>query len=231
MPTRSPAQRQTEGTRAGAVSRGDRGNRGRGRPPGSKNKPKGLIPLPLAEDIIKSLQPVLPPEQLRYLRSVVKDGAALDTRKELDTLILLLNRSIWPALVSEAVPYDTTDLGTAVADGEDEDEDGEPVGEKRPPTTILRKDVTDRLKVLNSLLNLRASLDKREDEAESPNEQPILRIFADRSVADRVGVLVGYQPGGVSGDADRTERLALPVGAVPNPPAERPEPVPVGEQE
>ena len=236
MPTRSPAQRETEGTRAGAVSRGDRGNRGRGRPPGSKNKPKGLIPLPVAEDLIKSLQPMLPPGQLTYLREVVKNGASLDTRKELDTLILLLNRSIWPALVAEshvfsAQPAKRRKTAEEVIDDEDDESDEVETGDTMPPTTILRKDVTDRLKVLNSLLNLRASLDKAESKDESADEQPILRIFADRSVADRVGVLVGVQSGGVPRNTDGTERLALPAGTLSNPPVERPEPLPVGEQE
>jgi hypothetical protein len=71
------------------------------------------------------------------------------------------------------------------------------VGEKRPPTTILRKDVTDRLKVLNSLLNLRASLDKAESAEGDSKEQPILKLFAERGMDVRIGVLVnqsGEQP-------------------------------------
>lgn len=207
MPTRSPVQRETEGSREGAISRGQRG-----RPRGSRNKPKGIIPLPMAEDLIRTLQPMLPPGQLTYLRDVVKNGASIDTKRELDTLILLLNRNIWPALIAESIPP---------VNEEGEQADG----------PVFRKDVTERLKVLNSLLSLRSQLDKREAEAANDDEQPILRIFADRSISDRLGVLVGYQPGGVSGNSDGVERPALPAGTVPNPPVERPEPVPVGEQE
>lgn len=222
MPTRSPVQRETEGKRT--VSRGRRG-----RPLGSKNKPKGLIPVPVAEDLIRALQPMLPPGQLTYLRDVVKNGSALDTRKELDTLILLLNRSIWPALVAEATPESEHE---EPEDGvEDELEPQPHGGALKRQRMVLRKDVTDRLKVLNSLLNLRAQLDKREEGSENPNEQPILRIFADRSISDRVGVLVGYQPGGVPRSADGTERIALPSGAVSDQAPERQEPLPVGEQE
>lgn len=229
MPTRSPAQRETEGVRAGAVSRGDRGTRGRGRPTGSKNKPKGLIPLPMAEDLIRSLQPMLPPGQLTYLRDVVKNGAAIDTKRELDTLILLLNRNIWPALIAEGLPQDAD-----IEDETIEELEGQPHGgalKRQREQPVFRKDVTERLKVLNSLLSLRAQLDKREAEADNNDEQPILRIFADRSISDRVGVLVGYQPGGVSGNPDGTEREPIRVGAVPNPAPERPLALPSGEQE
>lgn len=198
MPSDLAARRSTEGPRKGAIARGKR----TGRPPGAKNKPKGLIPLPLAEDIIKSLQPMLPPEQMRYLRSVVKDGAALDTRKELDTLILLLNRSIWPALAYEAIPYDDpTDRVTKAVTGEgvktgEEGEDGEPeVTDKRPPTTILRKDVTDRLKVLTSLLNMRAGLDKSQSSKDDEEAQPILKLFAARGIDTRIAVLMGPRDG------------------------------------
>ncbi|HSE45301.1 MAG TPA: hypothetical protein VLA89_08215 [Gemmatimonadales bacterium] len=215
MPTRTPAQRQTEGTRAGAVSRGDKGNRGRGRPLGSKNKPKGLIPQPVAEDLLKALQPVLPPGQLTYLREVIK-GSGIDTKRELDTLILLLNRNLWPALVAEATPE--------MPDDEVEDElEPQPHGgslKRQHQTPVFRKDVTERLKVLNSLLSLRAQLDKREAEADDDTEQPLLRIFADRSISDRVGVLVGVQSPGVLGDTDGTGRLAIPPRTVSNPPSE-----------
>lgn len=193
MPVRSVAQRPAEGSRTGAIARGQ-APRGRGgRPKGVKNKPKGLIPLPVAEDLIKSLQPLLPAEQMRYLRSVLKDGAALDTRRELDTLILLLNRSIWPALAYEAVPFeDPAPPKSAVGDDEDEEDDSKPAtGPSRPSTTVLRKDVTDRLKVLNSLLNLRANLDKSEHAKDGDESQPILKLFAERGLETRIAILVG----------------------------------------
>jgi hypothetical protein len=189
------AKRPTEGARVGPVARGQAPRGKGGRPKGSKNKPKGLIPLPVAEDLILSLQPVLPPEQIRYLRSVIKDGAALDTRKELDTLIMLLNRSIWPALVSEAVPYSTDSIGAVVTDedpDETDDTDDAPTKESRPSTTILRRDVTDRLKVLTSLLNLSHSLDKGE-KAQEDETQPVLKLFADRGVDTRIAILLTSQ--------------------------------------
>lgn len=183
----------------------------------------------MAEDLIRSLQPMLPPGQLTYLRDVVKNGAAIDTKRELDTLILLLNRNIWPALIAEGLPQDAD-----IEDETIEELEGQPHGgalKRQREQPVFRKDVTERLKVLNSLLSLRAQLDKREAEADNNDEQPILRIFADRSISDRVGVLVGYQPGGVSGNPDGTEREPIRVGAVPNPAPERPLALPSGEQE
>lgn len=194
MPIRSPAQRPTEGSRKGAIARGQGPRVGRGgRPKGSKTKPKGLIPLPLVEDIISALQPVLPPDQIRYLKSVIKDGGAIDTRKELDTLILLVNRSIWPALANEAIPLDKESVEQALNSGDGDDEPETETGttpKPRPTSPLLRRDVTDRLKVLNSFLNLRAALDKAETAKADDEEQPILKLFAQRGMDTRIAVLV-----------------------------------------
>lgn len=126
-----------------------------------------MLPAPLAEDIIKALEPALPPDQMRYVRSVVKDGKSIDTKKELDTLIFILNRNLWPLLMEES----QTDPET---------------GERRP----LRKDVTDRLKVMNSLLSLRNQVEKREDDGEASDVPPLLRLFRERGMETRVAVMI-----------------------------------------
>ena len=205
----SAAVRSTEGVKdTGAVSRGKGG-----RPAGSKNKPKGLLPPELAEQILLTMQDQLPPEHFEYMRSVIRDGKAISTSKELDALILLLSRNLYPALIAETFK--------TVSD-EEEDPDGTKV--KVPE---FRKDVTERLKVLNGLLNLRHQIDKRADD-DNGEQKPLLKIWADRGISGRLAVLIGDQPGGVAGDADRVGRGADPARTVSDQVPERPLELPSG---
>lgn len=181
QPVRAPAQRSTEGTRESApASMGKSGQvkRGRGRPPGQKNKPKSLVPAELANEMLIRLEGTVPKEHFAYLKGVVKGGKAISTKQELDVLILLLNRNIWPALMEETDGQEVLEF----------DEDGSVLGSKKQ--TVFRKDVTDRLKVLQSLLNLRATIERREEDAAADEESPILKIWAARGMQDRVAILL-----------------------------------------
>lgn len=182
-----------------------------GRPKGSKNKPKSILPAELAREMLLRMEGVIPDEHMRYLKGVVREGKAISTKQELDVLILLLNRNLWPALMSESRLLTN-----------------EETGEKEP---AFRKDVTERLKVLNSLLTLRNQIEKGEKKDDADGEQPLLRIFADRSIAGRLGVLVGVQSSGVPGNVDGTQRIALPSGTVSDPIASGQESVPDRQQE
>lgn len=207
---KSNLPRETEGARpTGAVARtrnlsGEK--RSRGRPAGAGNKSKSLVPTELANKMLLAFEGNIPAEHFNYLKSVVKGGAAVSTEKELDILILLLGRNLHPALIGEM-------------NGEEEvtidDETGEVSTAKK---VVFRRDVTERLKVLNSLLSLRHQVDKAKDDGKGGN-QPLLTIVADRNLLDggRLGVLVGTTSGPVAGNADRIERYALQTGTVPNP--------------
>jgi len=190
------ALRETEGSRqTGAVARtrnlaGEK--RRAGRPPGSKNKSKSLVPTELADKMLIAFEGQIPPEHFEYLKRVVKGGDVVSTEKELDILIVLLGRNLHPALIQEMVPTD----------------DDEPK---------FRRDVTERLKVLNSLLSLRHQIDKNKDEAKD-GKQPLLQIVADRELlaGGRLGVLVGGLSGGMAGNADGVGQPALPPRTLPD---------------
>ena len=190
MPQEGLVQRPAEGSRTGPLGRGrnaevmEARNKG-GRPKGSKNKSKSLIPTELADKILVTMEGNLPSEHLDYMRDVVKRGGAVSTKRELDVLILLLNRNLWPALVSE-----------------NKDDESEPV---------FRKDVTERLKVLNSLL--------------------ALQIFGKRDIASRIGILVDSRTDSVSGNADGTGRSTIQTGTISDQADERPLALSAGEQE
>lgn len=208
---RTRVVRPTEGsTKTGAVSRtrnlaGEK--RGRGRPPGSKNKSKSMVPADLAEALLLKFQGVIPKEHFEYLKSVIKNGDDINTKKELDILILLLGRNLHPALVGEMEP---------VSDVVVDEETGEIT--ETAKRVVFRKDVTERLKVLNSLLTLRNSIEKNEDSGKD-GEQPLIKIVADRNLlADgRLGILVGRIPSDLAGNSDGTGRPAIPTRTVSNP--------------
>lgn len=180
--------RPTEGSRPGGNAAMKRQP---GRPRGSKNKPKSLVPSELAEQILLRMEDMLPEEHFRYLKGVIKDGKAISTIRELDTLILLLSRNLYPALVHEMLPAEEGGLGG-----------------------IYRKDVTERLKILQSLLGLRFQIEKKNDDNADEGEQPILKVFAARGIdTDRLSLLVGVKPAELP-EAQRAEG-SQPVLALP----------------
>lgn len=201
-------KRSTEGSKqTGAVARTRNlaGEKRRGRPPGAKNKPKSLMPVELAEQMLLTFEGVVPPEHFEYLKKVVKGGESVSTERELDILILLLGRNLHPALVQEM-------------QGENElefDEDGTVLGSKKK--VVFRRDVTERLKVLNSLIGLKHQVEKSKAD-EKDGEQPLLKIVADRDLlaGGRLGILVGGVSGSMVGDADDAGRSAIPARTVSN---------------
>lgn len=210
------APRATEKARPGAKNRGSGGveqARGRGRPAGAKNKPKSLVPAELAETLLLSMKDQLPAEHFDYVRGVIKDGKAVSTKRELQTLILLLSRNLWAALIDEMRPPEAPDnLDDAI---EMVKETG-----KTEPKQVFRRDVTERLKVLNSLLGLLHQIEVKEEEKKDGPE-PLLAIFAQRGLdRSRLAVLVGVQPDEqpapvVIESADYRELAAGPVESGP----------------
>lgn len=211
-PNSTTAKRDSEGSKqTGAVARTRNlsGAKRRGRPPGAKNKPKSMVPAALADELLVRLEGTLPAEHYEYLKAVVKKGDAVSTEKELDILIVLLGRNLHPALIEE-----TNNVKPRTPHGDEEGEDGD----DSQGITVFRKDVTERLKVLNSLLSLRHQMEKSKDE-QKDGKQPLIQIVADRNLLDggRLGVLVGGVPGPVVGDTDGTGRPALPPRTVSSP--------------
>lgn len=215
--------RKTEGQREGqkklpsAVQAGASRNRGAGRPKGSKNKSKGLLPTELANTILLQMKEMLPPEHFQYMKGVIKEGKAISTKQELDTLILLLSRNLYPALIMEQFASDDTD-----DDFFNEDNDPKEVDTKiKMP--VFRKDVTERLKVLQGLLSLRNQVEKR-DADNSEDEKPILKIVGGRGIdADRLRILVGIESSPMAGNVDRIGQQANEARTVSDTIPERPE--------
>ena len=189
MPETSASVRTTEGSRPGK----------RGRPKGSKNKSRGLIPANAGNSLLRHMQEQLSPDQFEYLKGVVADGKPIQTKDEIDTLIALLSRNLYPALIGEMLPEDEGGSGG-----------------------VYRKDVTDRLKIVQGLLNLRHQIDKR-DEPDTDKSDTILTITARRGFdIERLGVLVGGQSLSVDRSPDELGGESDTIRALPDSFSERP---------
>jgi hypothetical protein len=183
------AVRTTEGSRPGK----------RGRPKGSRNKSKSLIPANAGANLLRHMQEQLSPEQFEYLKGVVADGKPIQTKDEIDTLIALLSRNLYPALIGEMLP----------------EEEGGSGG-------VYRKDVTDRLKIVQGLLNLRHQIDKR-DVPEDDKSDTILTITGKRGFdIERLAILVGRPADRLDGSDNGVGEQADPIRAVPDQVLERP---------
>lgn len=206
--------------------------RRRGRPVGSKNKPKGILPTELANDILLQMQSMLPPEHFEYMRGVIREGKSISTKQELDTLILILNRNLLPALVAESM---LTDASAQQDDDPDDffNDSGEEKPEKKEPKIkmpVFRKDVTERLKVIQGLLALRNQVEKR-DADNRDEDKPIISLFARRGGnAERLRVLIGVESSPMVGDSDGNGQSADSPRTVSDQVSERPELLPSGEQ-
>lgn len=226
--------RPTEGVRTGVERAGSANARGvgkRGRPKGSRNKPKGIVPTELANTMLLAMKDILPPEHYEYMRGVIRDGNAISTKRELDTLILLLSRNLYPALVMESLGDSTIEDEDEdfFNDGPEEESERKPQSEKKLKMPVFRKDVTERLKVLQSLLAMKEKSERAEDEAR--HEKPILQIFGRSGVdAGRLRLLIGVESGTVVGDADSTGREPDEVRTVSDTIPERQELLPPSEQ-
>lgn len=199
MPEGTAVKRETEGRGARKAARG--------RPAGSVNRPKSLIPKNVGNKLLANMEAQLAPEQFEYLKGVVRDGKPIETKNEVDTLIALLTRNLYPALIHEMLPVEDGGLGG-----------------------VYRKDVTDRLKIVHSLFNLRHQIDKN-DEPEDTKSDTILTITAKRGFnLDRLGILVGQQPDSMERDSHRIGGESDPIRALPDTLSERPFEVSYSEQ-
>lgn len=179
-----------------------------GRPRGTKNKPKGLIGRELATKLMEHMQDQLSPEQFDYIKGVVANGDPIDTKKEIDTLISLMGRGLIPALIQEMMPVEEGGLGG-----------------------LFRKDVTERIKSVNSLLTLRNNIDKRESPDDDNKQDTILKITSQRGLdLGRLGILVTTGADRVGGNPNGNRREADTIRAIPDKLPERPLLISGGEQ-
>lgn len=204
-PRNEVAVRHTEGTKSteNAARAGRRGQRGPGRPKGSANKPKSLVPKELASELLLIMKDQLPPEHFEYMKGVIKDGKAISTKQELDTMLLLLGRNLYPFLILETAQKQKVDADNNPVFTDD----GQPVWVEPE----FRKDVTERLKVWKSLLDTRAGIEKNE-KPEDDGEAPVIKLWASRGMEGRLAILMqGVTPNGPEPANDDGSGTHLPA--------------------
>lgn len=170
--------------------------RARGRPKGSKNKPKSLLPKELASEILLKMKDTLPPDDFEYMTKVIKEGKAVAVKREVQIMFALLGRNLMPFLLQEW-------------SGDEE--------------AYLRKDVTERLKVWNSLASILHNIEKNDEDQSNPRAQPILTVFERAGVdPSRLRILIGVESSGMGGNPDGNGRLQIDSGTLPDQLLERP---------
>jgi hypothetical protein len=173
--------------------------------------------------LLLQMKDVLPPEHYEYMRSVVKEGKAVSAEREAQLMLLILGRNLFPALLGEVEPVNVDDL----------DDMADELGGKRATKKMpeFRRDVTERLKVWNSLLSILVQIEKtKNDESTSNRKKPILEVFARSGLGgDRIGILVGAIPGPVGRDPDGVGGEEDSSGTLPDSFFERPLALPSGE--
>lgn len=203
--------------------------RARGRPKGSKNKNKGLIPKEVATQILLEMKDTLPPEHFDYMRKVIREGGKLDVERELDVMILLLGRNLYPALVLEGKGQTPESSGEDFFDDEDSEE-AVPKKETGLKMPVFRKDVTERLKVWSALLAQKEKIERAKSNEGSGRQ--ILTIAAGRDIdPGRIRLLVGVESSPLVGNTNETKQLTDQAGTVSGEILERPELLPAGEQD
>lgn len=193
------APRATEGKKSVAThhkSAEVKEQRQRGRPVGSKNRPKALIPKELAADFLGVVKNILPPEYYNEMKDAIRNGKNISTINEAKILLKLMGPPVWVRLIEEAK--------TPEVEGSDFDDDlADEIGEvEKPASRPFDKDLNERLKVMLSIMQFVSRLEEDEESADS-SQKPILEIIARRGIdSGRVKLLVGIESGDVGGDVD-----------------------------
>jgi hypothetical protein len=190
-----------------------------GRPKGSKTKPKGLIPLELADKFLDSVRPLLPVEHYEEMKAAVKGGKNISTVTEAKIMLKLMGPSLMRRLIDEYDP--------------DKGIDPEILAETGPREIEFKKDTNERLKVWMDLLGIVNKMENIEDAAAGHNKaKPLTEITIKRGLdAGRLAILVGSEPSSMGGDGDGIGRETVTVRAIPDSVFERPFDVQDSEQE
>lgn len=197
--------------------------RGRGRPLGSKNKPKGLLPKEFAAEFLGVVRELLPPEHYEEMRQAIQEGKSISTLAEARITLKLMGPPIWKRLIDEARPKaQATDIDPDAL----EEIGGSPVREQ-----TFSRDLNERLKVYMSLMDFVDKSERRDDEAADPRQKPILEVFARRGIdSERLRILVGVESGSVGGNADEAGGQGSQPRAIPDTIPERQGGVPDSEE-
>jgi len=140
------------------------GARSRGRPPGSKNKPKALVSQVQVDDFRLKVGPYVSRKDLDYLTGIFEGTEENDLTKNLDILLTLQFKALLPQL-SEEISSGT-----------------------------LSKEATSRSSVVKELLAIYLQKAKAENKNDAPDQRSYIQnVFVQRIDSDRLFALIGLQ--------------------------------------
>ena len=222
------ANRATEGGAKSVATQSKatevKSERARGRPKGSRNQPKALIPKDLANEFLGVVKDLLPAEYYDEMKAAIRTGKNISTLSEAKILLKLMGPPIWMRLIQEskqkpAVPTFDPDLADEIG--------AEPASGVQP----FDKDLNERLKVMIQMMQFVDKLEKN-DEATNSDTKPILEIFARRGInAARIDFVTNPEPRLVGGNSDGIGRESVEFRAIPSEIPERQIDVQDNEQE
>lgn len=188
-------------------------SRARGRPKGSRNKPKALIPKELASEFLGVVRDILPEEYYKEMRDSIRSGKNISTINEAKILMKLMGPPVWQRLIEESRSVEQVpELDPELA--------GE-IGPEPPRVRPFDRDLNERLKVLLAVMQFVDKMEKQDDQQDN-SEKPFLEIFARRGIdAARIEVVTRREPRLVGGDSDGVGRPAIDAGTIPDSVPER----------
>lgn len=175
------------------LSQASVGARRRGRPPGSKNRPKAVISIESVKAFRDKVGPYLSPEDSTYLVEVLTGTKDPELQKDMDIFLALQFKALLPQLAEE------------IKSGN------------------LTREATSRSSIVKELLSLRFQMEKHgKDDAETNQMTFIQNIFNARGIDDdRLRILVSRPdgaarqlPSDLSGGVDRDEEPADDARAI-----------------
>jgi hypothetical protein len=228
--TRHPGASKTEGRGAAYRDAGDSQvdhmvatKRARGRPAGSKNKAKGLIPKEFAAEFLGVIKQILPPEHYEEMRAAIQEGKTISTLAEARITLKLMGPPIWQRLLEESRPkVQATDIDPDAL---------EEIGGAPEPKLSFSRDLNERMKIYLSLIDFIDKSERRDDEATDSRSKPIIEVFARRGIdSERLRILVGVESGSVGGNANEAGGQSSYTRTIPDTLPERQVSVPDSEE-
>lgn len=142
----------------------------RGRPPGSKNRPKPFTTAVAISSLKEKIGAFLPAEDMDYLVNILDGGDSPVLQKDLDIFLALQLKALLPQLAEEI------------------------------KTGQLTREATQRSSTVKELLALRFQMEKQKDGDDKPNSYTFIQnIFESRGIdSDRVAALLARPVGGSS---------------------------------
>lgn len=140
--------------------------RKRGRPPGSKNKPKTVISVAALKELTEKIGPYVPKEDMEYLSGILEGTLKPDLERDIDVLLALQLKALLPQLADEI------------------------------RTGQLSREATQRSSTVKELLALRVQREKRATTDDQPNSVAFIQnVFQSRDFdAGHLASLLGVGP-------------------------------------